>query len=38
MRGRSADDRHRSRREFAVDMGAPAKLGVELGATLTELP
>ena len=30
--------RHRSRREFAVDLGAPAELGAELGPTLTELP
>jgi len=30
--------RHRSRREFAVDMGAPARLGAELDPTLTELP
>jgi len=30
--------RHRSRREFAVDMGAPAGPGTELGAPLTELP
>jgi RNA polymerase sigma-70 factor, ECF subfamily len=30
--------RHRSRREFAVDMGAPAKTGAELDAPLTELP
>ena len=30
--------RHRSRREFAVDMGAPAEPGAELAAPLTELP
>ena len=30
--------RHRSRREFAVDMGAPAETGAELDPALTELP
>ncbi len=30
--------RHRSRREFAVDLGAPAELGAELDPPLTELP
>ena len=30
--------RHRSRREFAVDLGAPAELGAELDPTQTELP
>jgi RNA polymerase sigma-70 factor (ECF subfamily) len=30
--------RHRSRREFAVDLGAPAALGAELGQAQTELP
>ncbi|HEY1642903.1 MAG TPA: sigma-70 family RNA polymerase sigma factor [Streptosporangiaceae bacterium] len=30
--------RHRSRREFAVDMGAPAGPGTELAVPLTELP
>lgn len=30
--------RHRSRREFAVDMGTPAGPGAELDAPLTELP
>jgi RNA polymerase sigma-70 factor (ECF subfamily) len=30
--------RHRSRREFAVDLGAPAQAGAELAAPLTELP
>jgi RNA polymerase sigma-70 factor (ECF subfamily) len=30
--------RHRSRREFAVDMGAPAELGAELDGPLTDLP
>jgi RNA polymerase sigma-70 factor (ECF subfamily) len=30
--------RHRSRREFAVDLGAPADLGAELDPTQTELP
>ena len=30
--------RHRSRREFAVDLGAPAALGSELDPALTELP
>jgi RNA polymerase sigma-70 factor, ECF subfamily len=30
--------KHRSRREFAVDMGAPAGPGAELDAPLTELP
>src|ERR1700722_14318882 len=29
--------RHRSRREIAVDMGAPAALGAELDEPLTEL-
>jgi RNA polymerase sigma-70 factor, ECF subfamily len=29
--------RHRSRREFAVDLGAPAELGAELDTPLTEL-
>jgi RNA polymerase sigma factor (sigma-70 family) len=30
--------RHRSRREFAVDLGAPARLGAGLDAPLSELP
>ncbi len=30
--------RHRSRREFAVDLGAPAELGAELDPAQTELP
>jgi RNA polymerase sigma-70 factor (ECF subfamily) len=30
--------RHRSRREFAVDLGAPAGRGAELDPALTELP
>ena len=30
--------KHRSRREFAVDMGTPAGPGAELGAPLTDLP
>ena len=29
---------HRSRREFAVDMGTPAAIGTELGTPLTEVP